>query len=315
MASLAGAALLRADPAVSLIDDPRFQRGLKVWLPTAGVHTLAGVIKPQGAAGEPAWGAAQWFSRFNLASAPRQLLASGSSRFFDGVKAVTFGAPASPEADVIFAVNGHTEYGEHAPDNGDGWVHLVMEQDLIHHPLMPALHAVPFRIEYRLLKSQAFHVAGWDDQRHTAQFQLYITVRNGNHESKGYGDFLWFGVPMYDARTDIPKRYAATDFSTAKKQGTGKFIYIPAGEQYATQPAKDGEWITIDRDLLPLMRDAMEAAWTAGFLKDSRRPDDYQLDGMNVGWEVTGPIDAAMQIRNLNLAAVNEDVPQVAALW
>ena len=313
--TLAGAALLRSDTAIPLIDDPRFERGLNVWLPTPGVHTLAGAIKPQGAPGQPAWGAAQWYSRFNLANAPRQVMVSGSSRFFDGAKAVTFGAPGSPEADIIFAVNGHTEYGEHAPEKGDAWVHLVMEQDLIRHPILPALHAVPFRIEYRLLKSQAFHVAGWDDQRHTAQFLLYVTIQNGNHASKGYGDYLWFGVPMYDARSDLPERYAAPDISSAKKPGTGKFIYVPGGGQYTTKPAKDGDWVTIDRDLLPLMRDAMDAAWTAGFLKDSRRPDDYLLSAMNVGWEVTGPIDAAMQVRRLSLAAVNEDLPQVAALW
>jgi hypothetical protein len=283
-----------------------------VWLPTPGVHAFAGTIKPQGAAGEPVWGAAQWYSHFNLANAPHQVLVSGSSRFFDGAKAVTFGSPASQDTDIILAVNGHKEYGEHAPEKGDAWVHLLMEQELASHPILPALHAVPFRIEYRLLKSQAFHVAGWDGQRHTAQFQLFITIQNGNSDSKGKGDYLWFGVPMYDARSDLPKPFKAPDITSAKKAGTGKYIFNPGGAQFATKPAKDGEWVSIDRDLLPLMRDSLEAAWSAGFLKDSRRPDDYQLTGMNMGWEVTGPLDVAMQVRGLSLAAVKEDVPQVA---
>ena len=94
-----------------------------------------------------------------------------------------------------------------------------MEQELTQHPVLPALQSVPFRIEYRLLKSQAFHVPGWDEPRHTAQFQLYITIQNGNHASPGFPDYLWFGVPMYDARTDLPKRYAARDISSAKKPG------------------------------------------------------------------------------------------------
>lgn len=315
LAGLAGATLLRGAGTRPLIEDTRFDRGMKVWQPTAGVHNLAGTIKPPGASGEPVWGAAQWYSHFNLADAKREILPSGSSRFFDGAKAVTFGAAGSPEADVIFALDGHKEYGDHAPEKGDPWPHLLVEQELAQHPVLPGLQSVPFRIEYRLLKSQAFHVPGWDDQRHTAQFQLYITIQNGKPDSPGFHDFLWFGVPMYDARTDLPKRYAALDISSAKKPGSGKFIFCPGGEEYTTKPAKDGDWVKIDRDLLPLMRKSLEAAWSAGYLLDSRWPGDYQLAGMNMGWEVTGPLDVAMQVRGLSLAAVNEGLPQVASLW
>ena len=110
---------------------------------------------------------------------------------------------------------------------------------------------------------------------------------------------------MYDARSPLPSRFTAPDKGSALKLGTGKFIYMPAGEEYTTRPAKDGKWVTIDRDLLPLMRQALESAWTAGYLRDSHRPGDYELGGMNMGWEVTGPLDVAMQVRGLSLAATN----------
>ena len=248
LAGLAGTTLLSSAAPQPLIADPRFDRGLKVWQPAPGAHTLAGTIKPPGAAGEPAWGIAQWYSHFNLASAKREALPSGSSRFFDGAKAVTFGLSGSPEADAIFALDGHREYGEQAPEKGDAWPHLLVEQTLTSHPILPAMHAVPFHIEYRLLKSQAFHTAGWDAQRHTAQFQLFITIQNLNPDSPGFHDYLWFGVPMYDARWDLPRRHTAPDKSSPKKQGTGKFIFSPGGEPYATKPAKDGDWVTIHRD-------------------------------------------------------------------
>ena len=288
---------------------------MKVWQATPGVHKLAGEIKPPGAPGEPVWTAAQWYSHFNLADAKRAPLRSGSSRFFDGAKAVTFGVAGSPEADVIFALDGHKEYGDRAPEEGDPWPHLLVEQELTHHPVLPALQSVPLRIQYRLLKSQAFHLPGWDDHRHTAQFLLYITIQNGNHGSPGFRDYLWFGVPMYDARTPFPKRFTAPDKGSAKKLGTGKFIFLPGAEEYAAKPAKDGEWVTLDHDLLPLMRESLESAWSAGYLLDSKWPADYQLAGMNLGWEVTGPLDVAMQVRGLSLTAVNQDLPQVAALW
>jgi len=288
---------------VALIADPRFERGLRVWKPAPGAKREEGTIEPPSATGAPVWGLAQWYSRFTLAGARREPLPSGSVRFFDGAKAVTFGASGSPEADIILALDARTEYGDRAPAQGDAWPHLLVEQPLVEHPTIATLQSVPFRIEYRLLKSQPFHLPGWDDRRHTAQFTLYITIQNGNRQSAGFGDYLWFGVPMYDARYRLPRHFAALDRSSPKKRGTGKFIYNPGGETYATKPAQDGDWVAIDRDLLPLMREALTAAWAGDYLKDSRDPADYQLGGMNMGWEVTGPLDVAMQVRNFGIAA------------
>ena len=73
------------------------------------------------------------------------------------------------------------------------------------------------------------------------------------------------------------------------------FIFTPAGETYTSKSAHGKEWITVDRDLLPLMREGLELAWQRGFLKHSR------ISGMNIGWEVPGVFDVALQVRNLSL--------------
>jgi hypothetical protein len=39
-------------------------------------------------------------------------------------------------------------------------------------------------------------------------------------------------------------------------------------------------------------------------LPDSRDAGDYQLGSINCGWEVTGPLDVAIEIRGLRLQAV-----------
>jgi hypothetical protein len=298
------AAALHAESPLPLLDDPQFRRGLTVLAPVAGKRIPVGDIKPALDIPPPAWTAAQWYSHSNLAAAKRERLPDGSCRFFDGAKSVTFGAPGSPESDLILALDARPDYGDHAPEPGQPWPHLLVEQELRHHPKLSGLQAVPFRIDYHLLKSEAFHLPGWDARRHTAQFLLYITLQNGNKTSHGYADYLWFGVPMYDARTPLPQRHTAPDKGSALKLGTGKFICVPAGEVYTTKPARDGAWITIDRDLLPLMREALDSAWKAGYLADSHRLEDYELSGMNFGWEVTGPLSAAMQVRGLNLTAV-----------
>jgi hypothetical protein len=308
IASLAAATAARADKGpLVLVEDPQFRRGLQVLLSVPGKRVPGGDIGPWGQFSGPAWRAAQWYSHFNLADAKPEKLPSGSMRYFDGAKSVTFGAPETPDADLILSLDGKIEYGDHAPEKGQPWPHLLVEQELARHPVLADISAVPFHIEYHLLHSEAFHLPGWDDERHTAQFLLYITVQNGNRSSKGFGDFLWFGVPMYDARNPLPRRHTAPDKGTALKLGTGKYIYCPGGEVYSTKPAKDGEWITIDRDLLPLMRDALDSAWKAGYLVDSRDPGDYQLGGMNCGWEVTGPLSASMQIRGLRLTATGRE--------
>ncbi len=254
---------------------------------------------PQFVGAESVWNLAQWHSRFDLGGTKAEVLASGGVRYFDGAKALVFGG----EADLSMEVNGKAEYGERAPEKGAAWAHLLVEQELRAHPMMDAIRAARFRIGYRLTRAVAHRLPGWDDGRHTAQFQFYLTIQNRNRASKGFGDYLWFGVPMYDARYALPPRYAALDFSTPLKKGTGKFIFNPGGERYGEKPLKVGEWAAIDCDLLPLMREGVEAAWRAGFLAGSREWSDYGLAGINLGWEVTGPWDVAMEVRGLGFTA------------
>jgi len=41
-----------------------------------------------------------------------------------------------------------------------------------------------------------------------------------------------------------------------------------------------------------------------GYLLDSHKMADYRLQSMNMGWEVTGPLDVEMQVAALQLNAV-----------
>ena len=140
---------------------------------------------------------------------------------------------------------------------------------------------------------------GYTPLLHAAQFQIFFSVQNLNLKSAGYGQYLWFGVPLYDDRERIPKAYQAKD--AGKEDATGMFIYTVAGREFTTRSLHDREWVTIDKDLLPLMRDGLKAAWQSGFLKDSQSLADYRITGMNLGWEVPGIVDVEMQLRDLSL--------------
>ena len=285
---------------VPLLADPGFANGVVVWDPAPGKHVLRGTLQPWAEAGKPAWQLPQWHSRFTLANAKPETLPDGRVRFADEAKHVLFGKTEG----VVLGLDAIAEYQGKAPAKGEPWPHLLLSQRrLLHHPSLPELAAVPFRIRYRLLEAEPRKGPGWDDRRHTAQVVFYVTVQNLNRQSAGYGDYLWFGIRLYDLRFPWPKQMAMPDIGSQKKQGTGKFMYAPAFARLARRSPHDKQWVEIDADLLPFLEEALAAAWERGYLKDSRDRGDYRLGGMNMGWEITGPVRAAVQFGSISLAA------------
>lgn len=284
---------------LQLLGDPGFRRGFHVWGPVPGKKVRSGTIQPDVSAGEPVWGLAQWHSRLSIAGARPQKRASGEVRFANEGKTVLFRPGGDVDAGVVLGVYARTEYRGKPHRKGTPWVHLLAEQKLQHHPALVDLKRIRFRIRYRLLKAKSERPPNWDRKIHSdaAQFLAYVTVQNRNPASPGHGDFVWFGIPMYDSRWRTPKAHAALD------KGTGKFIYNPAGETYTKSSAHDGEWITIDHDLLPLMIEAVKTAWQRGFLTKSRDLADFRLGGFNMGWEVPGLHDVVMEVKGLGLTA------------
>ncbi len=308
------AAESRSARCVPLLDDTRLEQGVIVWSPEAGSHRRQGVLRGLASAKEPVWGLAQWHSRYSLADATPEPLAAGGLRYCDAAKSITFFAADSP-ADFALAVRGSVEYDGQAPAAGDPWPHLLAERKLLVQPALGQLEAVPFAVRYRLVESQRHTPEGFDERRHTAQFVFYLTVQNLNRNSAGFGDYYWFGVPLYDARYRLPRAHKAVDVGSDRKPATGKFIFNPPGEVYTRHSAHDGEWVTIEKDLLPLIREGLETAWQRGYLGDSRNWADYHLVAMNTGWEVTGPWDVEMQVSGLRLLAQlqTEDTGQDAS--
>jgi hypothetical protein len=99
----------------------------------------------------------------------------------------------------------------------------------------------------------------------------------------------------------MPKRHAAGDTA-----GSGKFIYTPGGKDYFTifDSYPYGEWVSLQRDILPMIDAGLTAAWKAGFLQKSRDRRLFAISSINLGWELTGPQVVAASLRNLSLQAV-----------
>lgn len=282
-----------------LIQDNHFQRGFILWQPKPGRHVRYGELRGGETNQQPVWGLAQWSSRFPLEPAAVQILSDGSVVCSNAAKIVTLGPTNSPAADLALAVNSRMEYGSRARTTAEPWVHLLVEQEFAESASLAKLRAAKLHVEARLLRARNRHADDYSPDRHAAQFQIFFTVQNANRQSPGYGDLLWFGVPIYDNRDRFPKAFKAQDFG-----GTAKFIFTPAGDAYTAASAHDEKWITLEKDLLPLLRGALTTAWARGFLKDSKELADYRLGGMNLGWECPGSFDVEMQLRNLSLKLV-----------
>lgn len=292
-----------ADRTVPLLDDTRFERGFAVLSASMRPQKEIGVIRPSEATqGTPAWRLAQWYSRFNLGDAKPESADGPAERFFDGAKAVTFFRPGA-EADVRFSVNAVAEYDGKAPPPGNPWPHLLAERELLESPRLGELRRLDFAVAYRLVRCEMQKCDGFELAKHTAQFQIYFTVRNVRG-AKGRGDFLWFGLPLYDARYRMPAAYVAPDIQTERILGTDKLIYLVSAETFTSQSTHDGQWIAIEQDLLPLIYQGLQTAWDRGYLQGSKDPADYAVNYVNIGWEVTGPLNVEFDLRGLKLDAV-----------
>jgi hypothetical protein len=117
-----------------------------------------------------------------------------------------------------------------------------------------------------------------------------------NRKSADYGQLIWFGVPLYDDRSRFPPEHKQQDTG-----GTSMFIYTPSGQTFCSRSAHDGDWIKVEKDLLPLMNGALKTAWARGFLKASQNLADYHISAMNMGWEVPGTFDVGAEVRGLGL--------------
>jgi hypothetical protein len=65
-------------------------------------------------------------------------------------------------------------------------------------------------------------------------------------------------------------------------------------------------------NLLPHIRNGLLEAVKRGYLKSSD-PHDYAVANMNLGWEIPGTFDTAVQIQDLEISAVSKDGRNSAA--
>ncbi len=282
-----------------LIRDPHFQNGFLLLEPKPGKRVVYGEATDASASAKPVWDLCQWSSRFPLEAGRAKRSPDGSLFFTNAAKRVWLGAPGGAGADLSLGVDASVEYAGHARKSPiEPWVHLLVQQELEQPPSLADLASCRFHVEARLTHAKLFRTDDYTPARHAAQFLIFLTVANRNPQSPGYGQYFWFGIPLYDDRARIVPAYQAQDFGDTKM-----FIYTLASDVFTKQSTHDGQWVMFARELLPLLREGLAAGWQRGFMAGSRDEVDYRLTGIVIGWEVPGVFDVELQLRNLSLRA------------
>lgn len=282
---------------ISLLRDTRFQNGFEINAPKPGKHVATGVFQPPTATNKPAWRLCQWNSKFDLSLSKPEILDNQTIRMGNEAKAVTISS-ADTRNDLILALDSRPEYGGKVRTKEQPWPHLLVEQSVQPFVLFKDISRIAFTLEARLLTNECFTLEGYTRNLHTAQFPMTLIVQNRNKHSKGFGDFIWFCVSLYDERKPFSDLYAAKDTADP----SAKMIYSPPSKTFSQQTLHDGKWATFSHaNLYPLFCEAIGLARKRGYLKESPDVGDFAISSVNIGWEVTGINNVAIQIRNLNI--------------
>jgi hypothetical protein len=283
-----------------LIRDPRFRNGFLLLEPKPGKRFVYGEAADDAASAKPAWDLCQWSSQFPLEAVRAKRSPDGVLCFTNMAKRICLGAAGSAWADLSLGVNASVEYdGRARKTPAEPWIHLLAQQQFKQPPSLADLASCRFRVEARLTQSKLLRTDDYTPSLHAAQFLIYLTVANRNSQSPGFGQYYWFGIPLYDDRERIVPAYQAKDFGD-----TQMFIYTLASDVFTKQSTHDGEWVTFAKELEPLLREGLAAGWQRGFMAGSRDVADYRVTGIVIGWEVPGIFDVEFQLRNLSLRAI-----------
>jgi hypothetical protein len=285
-----------AVPASSteLLRDPDFRMRFRTIAPTAGKRLVLGQLPGEATVSMPAWDLDQWHCRFPFTNPPA-LVTAGQRIFTNAAKGVVVSNGC-----LTLGVDSRPEYANTLRRSpAEPWVHLLAEQALTNCPSRAQLSALRLRFAARLTESETFKPPGYTPDLHAAQFQLVVTEGNTRRDSGGYGDFPWFVVPLYDDRHAQPSRFVNRDFADPSV----KLIFNPGTDAFTTSRLRDGDWVTEDRDIRPLLLDALQEAWRLGYLPGSRDPADYRLTTLNLGWEVPRLRRAALALAKPSLTA------------
>jgi len=277
--------------------DLRFERGFVLLAPEPGRKRPIGVL-PGPVSQEPLWQIAQWNSCVPLGPSD----AFRGENDFGGSNAAR-SVRVAQDGTLTLAARASLEYGGRLRQSGEPWPHLLIGQKLVEPLQLCAFTAIQFSIEVQVSRCEPPPGVLLEPRRHAAQLLLFLTVQNLRRGSPTYGDFLWFGIPLFDSRRRHPPAYRAPDTAS------GKLIWTAPADVFTSQTPHDGGWCRFEADLRPLMLRAVAEARERGFLLSDLRPEEHSVAALSLGWELPGPFDVEAHMRRLQIEGKRGTAP------
>lgn len=290
---------------VELIADRTFERGFRLNETDASKQ-----IVKWGDTRAPVWEINHHFSKSSFTNLNSFCYRQDGLTFQDDYSSLIV-HPEDKSADFILGLNACKEYGGVYRQKGDPWPHIYLTQRISKPnghlrpdgPAISELEKIDFSISVRLLRDNKNFGPGYKRSTHAAQFLIFFTIQNLNRQSKGYGDYYWFGVALYDDRELVTMLHAMQDKGSPKKKGTDKLIYNVGVKPFTSEVVADGKWVAVRGDILPHIVAGLREAWKRGFLLDSQNLADYRIGGLVMGWEIPGLNDVAIAVKDLRATA------------
>lgn len=290
---------------LQLIPDPDFKNGFTVldWLSGKEVD----LWEPAGLSAEKTvWQIAQWGTKKCLIG---DRLDTKDNILSDGYKTMTYDKKSKS---LTMRLNSYDilDNNVYDPSLGYTWPHLLIQtspfaykkgKDSAAFYTGAADHMI-FSLDMRMTYYENTNYGGPNN----CQFVAFFYV----HNVKGTGGFLWFGVPLFEARD----QFMQTSPYYAIDKASNSFIYtLPFNAAYnsfslgdnfhdeAGIPVASDEWNHYEIDLKPWFEKMAQRALADGLFPGAESVEDLYINGMNLGYEVGSCFDVEIEFKNMRL--------------
>jgi len=289
-----------ADPETAndsnYIFDNQFSKGAEVYDPIKPPLTHTGTLNfGKDLTGQTAqWWITQWNSRNDIYGTPGQRVGS-EYQYSNDYKTV------SRSDDGVFTLRENAGYDYLAPrtTSSQPWIHLYLEQRYSNFLNVGKYNRANLKFDFKipLCVNATNPMTAYDPNIHASIAVIYFLIQDINPNSPGYRDFINYGIPLFDDRLAVPQKYTMID-ATDPNSASYKLIYTTDGNLLYDSATADGNWHSVNTDVMPYIREAYAIARNSNCMQNSKL-EDLGLSQICLGFENAGMFNAEMKIKNL----------------
>lgn len=184
--------------------------------------------------------------------------------------------------------------------DGEAWPHLIIEENLADPTALVDMEEVVFTLDFQISEVENLTGEDFNPDLHTAQITWFVSIACINPFSAFYNQYIWFGLPIYDFRSESLTTTETAHFDGGKEDSTGMLIYSVPQTAYLEELPAVGERIRFSVDMMDYMERAFERAQDLDLFTDCTLAD-MRLINTNLGWELPGTFDATFEIFDMSI--------------